>query len=111
MVRSSVASDHHPTRTEASVVLCVEVPENALVSDGDQIDDDDNDNDEDTTVPSGSAWQVDSIEICEAATVEPPTVHCQDHDHDYNDDPVSPSAVASCCRAIPRPAVLIVVSR
>ena len=114
MVRPSVASDHHPTRTEASVVLCVEVPENALVSDGDQIDDgqaDDNDNDEDTTVPSGSAWQVDSIEICEAATVEPPTVHCQDQDYDNNGDSVSPSAVASCCRAIPRPAVLIVVSR
>ena len=91
MVRSSVASDHHPTRTEASVVLCVEVPENALVSDGDQIDD--NDNDEDTTVPSGSAWQVDSIEVCEAATVEPPKVHCQDQDYDYdnNDDSVSPS--------------------
>ena len=28
-----------------------------------------------------------------------------------NGDSVSPSAVASCCRAIPRPAVLIVVSR
>ena len=99
----SVSTDHHSARAETSVVLCVEVPEDALVpgdgnedyvvvhddgdgggdcvhGDGDQGGGNgdcvhgDGDEDGGEILPSGSTWQIETIEISKPATIEPPVM-------------------------------------
>ena len=93
--KCSVSTDHHSARSEASVVLGVEVPEDPLVPgqkmvrlgwkykrvhDGNDVvvhgggggdDEDDGDGD---ILPSGSTLQIEPIEISKPTTIEPPGV-------------------------------------
>ena len=101
--KCSVSTDHHSARSEASVVLGVEVPEDPLVpgqrmvrlgwkyqrvhdgndgvvhvgggggDDYDHSDDDEDDGDGDIS-PSGSTLQIEPIEISKPTTIEPPVV-------------------------------------